>query len=146
MPLPSQPLPTIGNDNATEDSKIRASLLELQTIISALDGSNLAAGVALELLVGGTRRKVAFGAVGNIDFGATSFASITIAHGLGAVPIFVLVTNGHAVEVNTDARAPYIAAAGLFTSTTFLARFRTANSAVIGSASIDPASQWLAIA
>lgn len=45
MAVPSQPLPIIGQPNSTEDSKIRAALLELQGILTAgVDSANLVPG------------------------------------------------------------------------------------------------------
>jgi hypothetical protein len=42
MGVPSQPLPTIGQPNSTEDAKVRSALSELQTILTAgVDRTNL---------------------------------------------------------------------------------------------------------
>jgi hypothetical protein len=44
MGVPSQPLPTIGQPNSTEDAKVRSALSELQSILTAnVDAANLAA-------------------------------------------------------------------------------------------------------
>lgn len=43
MTVPTQPLPTLGSANSTEDPKIRSVLSELQTILTAgVDATNLA--------------------------------------------------------------------------------------------------------
>lgn len=107
----------------------------------------LGTGTVLELLTTGTARKVAWGTVGNVDFGGTAQASKTIAHGLGVVPQFVIVTNGRGTDVGSDARMPWLASVvvGSTDSTNFVVKFRTANGGTIGAASLDPTAQWLAI-
>lgn len=48
MTLSSQPLPTIGQPNSTEDSKVRSVLSELQGIVNGnLDTSNIAASAGI---------------------------------------------------------------------------------------------------
>jgi hypothetical protein len=45
MGVPTQPLPTIGQPNSTEDSKVRSALSELQTILTAgIDATNVSPG------------------------------------------------------------------------------------------------------
>lgn len=54
---------------------------------------NVAAGILLELAVAGTRRKVAFGASTLTWPGGGPFTNtLTLPHGLGAVPLAVLAT------------------------------------------------------
>lgn len=67
MSLPTQPLPTIGAANSTEDPKVRNALQELQTILGGnVDASNLAAGAV-------TASKLGVGAAG-----AQKLADITL--------------------------------------------------------------------
>lgn len=45
MTIPTQPLPTVGQPNSTEDPKVRSALSELQTILTAgIDSTNLTGG------------------------------------------------------------------------------------------------------
>lgn len=48
MTIPTQPLPTVGQPNSTEDPKVRSALSELQTILTAgVDTTNLAAAAGI---------------------------------------------------------------------------------------------------
>lgn len=60
MGVPNQPLPTIGQPNSTEDSKVRSALSELQTILGGnIDATNLATVIAqyTGITTGGVSRR-----------------------------------------------------------------------------------------
>lgn len=91
MPIPSQPLPTVGQPSSTEDPKVRSALSELQTILTAgVDSTNMAAsaGLTAEMLVaalaedlgltnGGTVRRGTFTQTAEGTTTSTSYTALS---------------------------------------------------------------------
>lgn len=66
MTVPTQPLPTVGQPNSTEDPKVRSALAELQTILTAgVDTTNIAAAAGI------TAAQLAAGAVTSTKWSPT---------------------------------------------------------------------------
>jgi hypothetical protein len=116
MGVPSQPLPTVGQPNSTEDAKVRAALSEIQTILTAnVDANNLAAGAVTQTklatavangylkLLTSADRKLAFGVatIGTFGGGRT-ISSGNIPHGLGTTPTWFFGCCGYAPSTNTS--------------------------------------------
>jgi hypothetical protein len=99
MGVPSQALPTVGQPNSTEDSKVRSCLSELQTILNGnVDPSNISSATVqtfLQLLSTGTH-KIAFGKVAvPPGFGGGRQVTSTIAHGLSTTPAWAIVSGSY---------------------------------------------------
>jgi hypothetical protein len=95
MTLSSQPLPTIGAANSTEDAKIRSLLSEIQGIINGgLDSSNITdATIAEADLAAALATRLGLGSAGRgKSIIATSQARTNVAYGTLATPDKVTVT------------------------------------------------------